>query len=278
MISDGVSCRGSEAGNRRWETEARFPSPRPANDFCERICLVKNMRFDFENERVLAVVAHPDDAELLCAGTLIRARADGASIGICVLCQGDKGQPDPPIADLGAQRSEEMRAAAGLIGAELLQGGFPDGTLHDSIPSRRTVIEMMRRFRPTLVLAHSAADYHPDHRAAAAVAEAASWFSAAAGHVTDSKPLSTPPALWWIDTVEMVGFDPQCYVDVSDCVQLKKRMLDCHRSQLARGGDDDFAELQDLMLRQCRARGAQAGVQAAEAFQIHSVWKRARAW
>ena len=60
------------------------------------------MRLDFVGERVLAVVAHPDDAELLCAGTLARANADGATAGICVLCRGDKGQPAEPIADLPA--------------------------------------------------------------------------------------------------------------------------------------------------------------------------------
>ena len=49
------------------------------------------MKLDFAEERVLAVVAHPDDAELLCAGTLARARACGATIGICAMCQGDKG-------------------------------------------------------------------------------------------------------------------------------------------------------------------------------------------
>ena len=63
-------------------------------------------------------MAHPDDAELLCAGTLARAKADGAAIGIAVLCRGDKGQPDPPIEDLGKVRGGEMRAAAELLGAE----------------------------------------------------------------------------------------------------------------------------------------------------------------
>jgi hypothetical protein len=55
-------------------------------------------------------------------------------------------------------------------------------------------------------------------------------------------------------------------------------MLQCHRSQLKRGGDADFAPLDELMLRQCRTRGAQAGVAAAEAFRPHLAFKRARAW
>src|SRR5690606_33097300 len=82
------------------------------------------MRLDFSGERVLAVVAHPDDAELLCAGTLARAKADGAAIGIGVLCRGEKGQPTPPIDNLANVRESEMRESASLIGAEVLFGGF----------------------------------------------------------------------------------------------------------------------------------------------------------
>src|SRR5947209_12597973 len=111
------------------------------------------MRLDFSGERVLAVVAHPDDAELLCAGTLARARADGAEVGVCVLCRGDKGQPPEPIPDLAAVRRREMTAAARLLGAALFAGGFPDGELADGMPQRRKLLRVVRTFRPTLVLA-----------------------------------------------------------------------------------------------------------------------------
>ncbi len=235
------------------------------------------MRLSFENERVLAVVAHPDDAELLCAGTLARAKADGAAIGICVLCRGDKGQPEPPIENLAQLRSEEMSAAAKLLEAALLEGGFGDGELFDAPDSRKRLIELYRRFRPTLVLAHSADDYHPDHRAASVLAEAASWFCASAGQKTESAPLDAPPALFWLDTVEMIGFEPEFYIDVSDFVDLKRQMIRCHQSQLARGGNADFSPLEEVMIRQCQTRGAQAGVAAAEAFRFHRTWKRTRA-
>jgi N-acetylglucosamine malate deacetylase 1 len=236
------------------------------------------MKLDFTNECVLAIVAHPDDAELLCAGTLARAKADGASVGIAVLCQGEKGQPDPPIENLGEVRSREMRASAELLGAEMFEGGFHDGELFDSTESRRVVIELMRQFRPTLVLAHSATDYHADHQAASTLAEAASWFCASAAHQTASAPLTKPPALWWMDTIEMIGFDPAFYVDVSDFMKLKQQMIHCHKSQVARGDLADFSPLEDMMTRQCEARGAQANVQAAEAFQQAALWKRTQAW
>src|SRR5205085_4240666 len=136
------------------------------------------MKLTFKGERVLAVVAHPDDAELLCAGTLARARRDGAAIEICVLCRGDKGQPARPIANLAAQRRREMTAAANLLGASLSFGDGADGTLADDAATRQKLIEVHRAFRPTLVLAHAPEDYHPDHRAASALAEAVSWFCA----------------------------------------------------------------------------------------------------
>ncbi len=236
------------------------------------------MTVNFQDDRVLAVVAHPDDAELLCAGTLARAKDDGAATAICVLCQGDKGQPNKPIKNLTALRRREMLDSGKLLGAEIFFGGFPDATLADTTQSRAVLVEVYRKFKPTLVLAHSATDYHADHRAASAVAEAASWFCASRGQKTKSAAMEGPPALWWMDTINMSGFDPAIYIDVTRFLPLKQRMLQCHKSQLARGTDGDFSPLSELMRLQALARGAQSGVGAAEAFRPHNVFKRARAW
>ncbi len=236
------------------------------------------MKLDFSSERVLAVVAHPDDAELLCAGTLARARAEGAAVGICVLCRGDKGQPSRPLANLALVRRREMAASARLLGAKLFMGGFPDGTLADGPAQRRVLVEIYRQFKPTLALAHAPEDYHPDHRAASALAEAGSWLCASRGQKTGSPALSASPALWWMDTLGMNGFVPGFYVDISAYLELKHRTLACHRSQLDRGVDPDFAPITELLQLQSRARGAQAGVAAAEAFRAHDAFKRTRAW
>jgi LmbE family N-acetylglucosaminyl deacetylase len=236
------------------------------------------MKLDFSGERVLAVVAHPDDTELLCAGTLARARTGGAAIGMCVLCQGDKGQPEKPIRNLAAVRRREMAAAARLLGAERFCAGIPDSTLADTDVTRRKLTAIYRRFRPTLVLAHAPEDYHPDHRAAGALADAASWLCASRGYKVGGLAMPAPPALWWMDTLGMSDFIPGFYVDISPYLTLKEQMLACHRSQLARGRARDFAPLAELMRRQCQARGAQAEVLAAEAFRSSHAFKRGRAW
>ena len=82
-----------------------------------------------------------------------------------------------------------------------------------------------------------------------------------------------------MDTINMHGFTPGFYIDVSDYIELKRRMIRCHQSQLARGESADFSPLEELMIRQMEARGAQCGVvEAAEVFQIHAAWKRTPAW
>src|SRR5213083_1591732 len=103
------------------------------------------MRLTFASDRLLAVMAHPDDAELLCAGTLARARQDGAAISVCVLCQGDKGQPATPIPNLADVRRQEVVAAAQLLGAELFTGDFPDGELADGKEERRKLVALYRQ-------------------------------------------------------------------------------------------------------------------------------------
>jgi len=92
------------------------------------------------------------------------------------------------------------------------------------------------------------------------------------------EPLAAPPSLWWADAVNMSGFEPAFYVDVTAHAEIKNRMLECHRSQLQRAADGDFAPLKGLMTRQMEARGAQAGVAAAEGFRPHRAFKRLRAW
>lgn len=236
------------------------------------------MKLDFSGERLLAVVAHPDDAELLCAGTLARAARDGAVVGICVLCQGDRGQPGTPIAKLTEVRREEMHAAAAIVGADLLLGEFGDGTLQDDPGSRERVVDLLRQFRPTLILGHSASDYHADHRAASALVDACSWIASSRGLVTASPPLDQPAAVWWMDTIGMQQFDPGFFVDVSEFVEVKEQMLACHRSQLQRGSDDGFVPLLEELRTQVTARGRQSGVIAAEAFQVHRALGRARGW
>ena len=80
-----------------------------------------------------------------------------------------------------------------------------------------------------------------------------------------------------MDALNMSGFDPGFFVDISLYLALKEQMLACHHSQLAHSKGKDFAPLGDLMRQQCQARGSQAGVSAAEAYRARHAFKRGRA-
>ena len=84
--------------------------------------------------------------------------------------------------------------------------------------------------------------------------------------------------MWWLDCINGSSFEPHFYVDVSRYADLKHQLLACHRSQLQRAGDRDFAPLAELMQRQMSTRGVETGVAAAEAFRLHHAFKRLRAW
>ncbi len=237
------------------------------------------MRLNFAGERILSVVAHPDDAELLCAGTLGRAAADGATVAICVMCRGDKGAAvQDSVSTVEETRRAEMTQAAGLLPATLFWGGIEDGALADAVEQRARLMTVYRQYRPTLVLTHNPDDYHADHRACHALAESVSWFACSAGHRSPEPPLAQPPALWLLDSVNMLGFEPGFYVDISDFLPLKRAMLACHRSQLNRSASEDPQSLEQLMIRQATVRGAEANVAAAEAFRLHLTWRRVAAW
>jgi bacillithiol biosynthesis deacetylase BshB1 len=115
---------------------------------------------------LLAVVAHPDDAELLCAGALLRAADQGHRTGILDLTAGEAGSFGSR-----AGRARETEAASAILRlAERRTAGLPDGQLENSLEARLAVAGLIRELRPRVVIAHWPEARHPDHRAAAELA------------------------------------------------------------------------------------------------------------
>ena len=112
---------------------------------------------------LLAVVAHPDDAELLCAGALLHAADMGYKTAILDLTSGEAGS-------FGSVegRSEERTKAARILGLTArATAGLPDGHLVNSVEARAVVATILRELRPATVITHWPDARHPDHRAAA---------------------------------------------------------------------------------------------------------------
>lgn len=215
-------------------------------------------------QRVLAVGAHPDDIELLCAGTLARFIEAGCAVQMTIACRGDRGGSNDPA--WGARREAEARASAAMLGAEIELMGFGDADVWDTPEARTRFISMLRRARPDLVLTHGPNDYHADHVQVGDLVSKCAWFAASVGHTGDEPALASAPTVMYMDNIAGIAFEPTHMVDITGTIELKRRMFACHASQSSRE-DAKMNELDEMLVVQGRLRGVQAGVRYAEGFR-----------
>src|SRR5450755_491893 len=115
--------------------------------------------------RILAIHAHPDDVEILAGGTLALLAAAGHSITIVTMTPGDCGSADLPAEEIADLRRNEAASSASRIGAEYRCAEFRDLSIFNDDTSRRHVVEILRRYKPNLVLTAAPVDYLCDHEA-----------------------------------------------------------------------------------------------------------------
>jgi LmbE family N-acetylglucosaminyl deacetylase len=219
---------------------------------------------------VLAVYAHPDDADVACGGALARWAKAGSRVHLVVCTDGGKGTTDPTLEPetLAAERAGELEASAALIGLSSVHSlGFPDGELVDSDDFRSTLVERVRTLRPELVCGHDPTavffgqNYfnHRDHRIAGAALLDAVAPAAALPHYF---PEAGPPHQ--VSTVLLSAtLEPDDWVDVTDTIDTKAAAVECHRSQFA--GQGGWAG--EAVRRRAAEEGRRAGVQYAEGFR-----------
>jgi len=190
------------------------------------------------------------------------------------LLNGDKGHYRIPSKKLAVIRRREAVAAAGVIGAESLTLGIPDGELFSDLKTRKKLIDMIRGVRPDVVITHAPNDYYSDHITASEIVCGASFLAAAPLFKTKKKAHGVIPPVYFMDTVCGVNFRPGVYVDISDTFAVKKKMLACHRSQLAWLKEHDSADILDTVEIVARFRGLDCKVRYAEGFREYEVWGR----
>jgi len=202
---------------------------------------------------VIAVAAHPDDVELLCAGTLARLSEAGHQVRLAHLTYGDKGGRADPEA-LAATREREAKAAAALIGATTNGRICGDLELYPSAESAQQVADLIAGEDIEAVLTHHPDDYHPDHRITSQLV------------LNAARQQLLLPRVWFMDSVGGAHFVPTHFVDVTGTIETKKRMLRCHQSQVAWMTTARHADMEYMIEWTGRWRGLQAGAGYAEGF------------
>jgi LmbE family N-acetylglucosaminyl deacetylase len=224
----------------------------------------------------LAIMAHPDDAEILCAGTLVRLAGLGWKIHIATMTAGDCGTMDKSKFDISSIRTSEAKNAAALIGGTYHCLGEQDGLVCYDKPTIQKTIDLFRRVAPTLVFTHAPKDYMLDHEQTSLLARNASFLSGAPNaSAFPLLPNHHVPHLYYCDPLE--GVDPLGHpvmpttvIDITATQEKKLAMLACHESQRAwlkaHHGMDEYLE---ATRRHDAARGKLLNVAAAEAFIQH---------
>src|SRR5688572_5752142 len=151
----------------------------------------------------LAFLAHPDDAEILCGGTLIRLAEAGWKIHIATATPGDCGTATHNRFDISSIRTAEAAKAAAMIGGVYHCLDERDGLVVYDKPTLQKSIDLFRRIAPTLVFTHAPKDYMMDHEMVSLLARAASFvYSAPNISAHPLKQGSGVPHLYYCDPIE----------------------------------------------------------------------------
>jgi bacillithiol biosynthesis deacetylase BshB1 len=175
---------------------------------------------------LLAIFAHPDDAELLCGGTLARAADQGHRVGILDLTGGEAGSSgSAPL------RAQEATEAARILGvATRVSAGLPDAALQNTPDARLAVAAQLRVLRPRTVILHPPGGRHPDHRVASELARDACFVSGLSRAKLDGEP-HRPGKLLYAVSYQEPPIEPRFVVDVSDQMERKLEAVAAFRSQ-----------------------------------------------
>lgn len=181
-----------------------------------------------EQVELLAIAAHRDDVELTCGGTLARAVRAGHRVGILDLTQGEMGTRG----DAATRAAEAERAAQTLGVALRLNAKMPDAHLTNDEASRKTIVEIIRRAKPRVVILPYSVGRHPDHRIAAELGRDACYLAGLAKYAPGKGgEAHRPYKLLYALAYREDPVKPTFVVDISDVFEVKMEAIRCYASQ-----------------------------------------------
>jgi LmbE family N-acetylglucosaminyl deacetylase len=194
-------------------------------------------------ESALAIVAHPDDIEFSCSGTLARWAKAGCRIAYVLCTSGDVGIADPGMT---RQRAAEIREAESIEAARIAgvnQVVFlrePDGMLQPTLELRKKLVREIRRFKPEVVICSDptvvwAGDNyinHPDHRAAGTAALDAVFPAAGQPNLFEELASEGLRAHKTRKVYVTGRYQNELFVNITDTIEIKIAALRAHVSQM----------------------------------------------
>ncbi|BBI35200.1 PIG-L deacetylase family protein [Cohnella abietis] len=226
---------------------------------------------------VLAVGCHPDDLEIGCGGTLAKLASQGHNVTMVHVANGDKGHKLIKPDELIQIRRLEAKAAGQLIGAEVISLEVPDLSVksdQDELISK--LVKVIRKVKPDYIITHPPEDYMKDHMEVSRAVFDASFAATVPNYnnEADEEAHDKVAPIYYMDTLAGVGFLPTEYVDISDFIETKIQMNDCHQSQIKWLYEHDGIDFLDFVRTVSKFRGLQCGKAYAEGFIQCQAWPR----
>jgi N-acetylglucosamine malate deacetylase 1 len=186
---------------------------------------------------ILAFAAHPDDSELSCSGTLASHVAKGHAVGVVDLTKGEMGTRGTI-----QSRAEEAAASSKLLGLTVRENlGFEDALFQKDKEHLTRVVQMIRKFKPHIVLANAIRDRHPDHSRAADLVREACFLAGLRKFVTEESGAEQeawrPSAVYHY--VQSIYVKPDIVVDISDFWGIKQQAIQCFKTQFFNPESDE---------------------------------------
>lgn len=218
--------------------------------------------------RVLAIMCHPDDMELNCAGTLLKFKKLGHDVIACHAANGNMGHYVIMPEELREIRAMEAQKAGKIAGYEIISADIGDLTINSASEDQQNkIIRVIRYAKPDVIITQSPDDYCSDHVELSKLVFNAS-FSASCPHFKPELGAAcgiTP--LYYTDHAASIGFIPTEFVDITEEMEIKEQMLRCHESQLEWLLEHDKTDIVKNQRDRAAFWGGQCGVDYAEAFR-----------
>ncbi len=184
---------------------------------------------------ILALAAHPDDVELSCGGTIAKYCTMGKSVGIVDFTQGQMGTKGSP-----ELRLEEAANAAKVLGLAARENlGLQDVMFENSVENQLKIVQVIRKYKPEILLINAPKDRHPDHVRASEISKAAVFLSGLDKVETldngNVQQAWRPRVVYHY--IQSTTLTPDFVLDVSDHLELRDKAIWSYASQLHNPND-----------------------------------------
>ena len=219
---------------------------------------------------ILAFGAHPDDVEMGCGGTIAKSTASGKTVGIIDLTRGELGTNGTP-----ELRDKEANSASKIIGAKFrINLGFQDGFIFNNKECQIRIVEIIRHYKPDIILSNTQIDRHSDHGKASDLIYDASFISGLSKLETSFDGNSQDP---WRPKINLNyqqwnDFKPDVLIDISNFMDSKINSILAYKSQVIKDGSTTSTKINsenfiESISYRSKNYGRLIDVEYAEAFQ-----------